>query len=172
MKDKIDIEIFTIDNFRIPLPDNSIDVIITCHAIEPNRKNMKNIIKELFRVSRFGLCLMEPHYEIANIQQKKRMDYYKYIKGIPKFLKKQNYDHKIIKKEFHINPKNPSSIFIIKKNSSKNHQKFHFLDPISGKNLKKLKNFYYSEDSSRLYPVFDGITIFSNNSGIFLPKPE
>ena len=45
LRDKIDIEIFTIDNFRIPLPDNSIDVIITCHAIESNRKNMKKIIK-------------------------------------------------------------------------------------------------------------------------------
>ncbi len=172
LRDKIDIEIFTIDNFRIPLPDNSIDVIITCHAIESNRKNMKKIIKELFRVSKFGLCLMEPHYEIANIQQKKRMDYYKYIKGVPKFLTKQNYDHKIIKKKFHINPNNPSSIFIIKKKYSKKISKLNFIDPINRKNLRKLKNFYYSNGSSRLYPAFDGITIFSNNSGIFLPKPE
>ncbi len=172
LKDKINLEVFTIDNLRIPLPDNSIDVVITCHAIEPNRKNMKNIIKELYRVSRSGLCLMEPHYEIGNVHQKKRMDKFKYVKKISEFLQKEKFDYKIVKKEFHINPKNPSSIFIIKKNSSKNYKKFSFLDPISGKNLKKLKNFYYSKDSSRLYPVFDGITIFSNNSGIFLPKPE
>ena len=95
---------------RIPLPDNSIDVVITCHAIEPNRKNMKNIIKELYRVSNMGLCLMEPHYEIGNVQQKKRMDYFKYVKGIPKFLKKEKYDYKIVKKKFHINPNNPSSM--------------------------------------------------------------
>lgn len=172
LKNKINLNIFTIDNLRIPLPDNSIDVVITCHAIEPNQKNMKNIIKELYRVSRMGLCLMEPHYEIGNVQQKKRMDYYKYVKGIPKFLKKEKYDYKIVKKNFHINPNNPSSIFILKKRYSKSRSKPNFVDPITKKNLKKLKNFYYSEDTSRLYPVFDGVTIFSNNSGIFLPKPE
>ena len=64
-------ETFTIDNMRIPLPDNSIDVVITCHAIESNRKSMKSIIKELYRVSKLGLCLMEPHYEIGNSYQKK-----------------------------------------------------------------------------------------------------
>ncbi len=172
LKNKINLEVFTIDNLRIPLPDNSIDVVITCHAIEPNQKNMKNIIKELYRVSKMGLCLMEPHYELGNIYQKKRMDYYKYVKGIPVFLKKEKYNYKIIKKDFHINPNNPSSIFVIKKNQSKKIPKLKFIDPISRKNLRKLKNFYYSDDSSRLYPVFDGISIFSNNSGIFLPKSE
>lgn len=172
LKNNINLETFTIDNMRIPLPDNSIDVVITCHAIESNRRNMKNIIKELYRVSNMGLCLMEPHYEIGNVQQKKRMDYFKYIKGIPKFLKKEKYDYKIVKKKFHINPNNPSSIFILKKKYSRNSSQPNFVDPITKKNLKKLKNFYYSEDTSRLYPVFDGVKIFSNNSGIFLPKPE
>ena len=172
LKNKIDLETFTIDNMRIPLPDNSIDVVITCHAIESNRKSMKSIIKELYRVSKLGLCLMEPHYEIGNSYQKKRMDYFRYIKNIPSFLKKQKYNYKIVKKNFHINSNNPSSIFIIKKNNSKNTSKLKFIDPINGKNLTKIKNFYYCKDSCRLYPVFDGITIFSNNSGIFLPKPK
>ena len=86
--------------------------------------------------------------------------------------KKKKYNYKIVKKNFHINSNNPSSIFIIKKNNSKNTSKLKFIDPINGKNLTKLKNFYYCKDSCRLYPVFDGITIFSNNSGIFLPKPK
>ena len=172
LRNKIPLKVFTIDNLRIPLPDNSIDVVITCHAIEPNQKNMKNIIKELYRVSRKGLCLMEPHYEIGNKFQKKRMDYFNYVKKIPEFLSNQKYDYKIVKKNIHINPNNPSSIFIVKKNDFKNIAKPNFIDPIIGKRLKKIKNFYYSKYSGRLYPVFDEIAIFSNNSGIFLPVPE
>lgn len=171
-KKKININLFVTDNFRIPLPDNSIDVVITCHAIEPNRKNMKKIIDELFRVSKKGLCLLEPHYEIANSFQKKRMDYYNYIKGLPKYLSYKKYDFKIIKKDFHINPQNPSSIFIIKKNAQKSKTGINYVDPISKKRLINLSNFLYCKETFRLFPVFDKISIFSNNSDLFLPKPD
>ena len=171
-KKAINLNLFVVDNFRLPLPDNSIDVVITCHAIEPNRLNKEKIIKELLRVSKKGLCLMEPHYEIASSDQKKRMNYHKYVKGIPKFLNKMKYDYKIITKNNHINPNNPSSIFVVKKNKPNNHSKIQFINPLNKKNLIKLKNFLYCTFSGRLFPVFDDITIFSNNSSLFLPKPS
>ena len=63
LKNKIDLETFTIDNMRIPLPDNSIDVVITCHAIESNRKSMKSIIKELYRICKKNalIIIKVPH---------------------------------------------------------------------------------------------------------------
>ena len=170
-KKGVNLNLFVVDNFRLPLPDNSIDVIITCHAIEPNRKNKEKIIKELLRVSKKGLCLMEPHYEAATIDQKKRMDYHKYVKGIPKFLDKMKYNYKIITKNAHINPNNPSSIFVVKKKKITKYAKIQFINPLNKKNLVKLRNFLYCTYSGRLFPVFDGITIFSNYSSIFLPKP-
>ena len=170
-KKGVNLNLFVVDNFRLPLPDNSIDVIITCHAIEPNRKNKEKIIKELLRVCKKGLCLMEPHYEVATINQKKRMDYYKYVKGIPKFFDKMKYNYKIITKNAHISPNNPSSIFVVKKKKITKYAKIQFINPLNKKNLVKLRNFLYCTYSGRLFPVFDGITIFSNNSSIFLPKP-
>ena len=69
---------------KLPFNDNSIDLIITTHAIESNQKNKKNIIKELFRVSKNGLLLFEPHYEKSSYSQKKRMNFYNYAKGLEK----------------------------------------------------------------------------------------
>lgn len=171
-KKNIDLNLFVVDNFRLPLPDNSIDLVVSCHAIEPNRKNKEKIINELYRVSKKGLCLMEPHYEVASKNQKKRMDYHKYIKGIPKFFDKMKYSYKIITKKNHFNPDNPSSIFVIKKNIKNKNSKIEFINPINKRNLKKIKNFLHCSFSGRLFPVFDGISIFSNNSLIFLPKPN
>ena len=169
-KKKININLFVTDNFRIPLPDNSIDVVITCHAIEPNSKDMKKIIDELFRVSKKGLCLLEPHYEIANNLQKKRMNYFNYIKGLPEYLIDKKHDFKIIKKNIHINPQNPSSIFVIKKKAQKSQTSINYVDPLNKKKLINLSNFLYCKETFRLFPVFDKISIFSNNSDLFLPK--
>ena len=60
-------KLFCNSNFNLPFKDNSIDLIITVHSLEPNNNNKKIIINELLRVCRYGLILMEPHYEIASI---------------------------------------------------------------------------------------------------------
>lgn len=153
---------------RLPFKDSSIDLILTTHALEPNKKNLKNLIKELFRVTKFGMILMEPHYESACLAQKKRMRKLNYIQGLEKELLKYSSDLKIIKKKYHSNNLNKSSIFILKK-SNNNINKSSYIDPIDKSELRKIHNFLYSENNSRLYPNFNDIVIFSDNSQFFLP---
>ena len=62
---------------------------------------------------------MEPHYEISSKKQKKRMIKLDYIRGIEKLLKDRKINYRIIKKNYHVNNENKSSLFIIKKNISK-----------------------------------------------------
>ena len=164
------IKLFCNSNFDLPFKDNSIDVIMTIHSLEPNNKSKKKIAEELLRVSRKGLILMEPHYEISSRIQKKRMKKFNYITSIKSLFNKDLCSIKIIKKKYHLNKNNISSIFIIKKKINKKKFKSDFVDPKSKKDLIKINNFYYSYQSLRLFPIFNEIPIFSDETQLFLPS--
>jgi ubiquinone/menaquinone biosynthesis C-methylase UbiE len=68
--------------FHIPFADNSIDIVYTSHSIEPNGGKEKPILQELFRVTRKFLILLEPGYELANEEARKRMDFHGYCKSL------------------------------------------------------------------------------------------
>ena len=91
-------EIFCNSKYKLPLKENSIDLIFTIHSLEPNNKIKNKIFDELFRVSRHGVILMEPHYEISSKKQKKRMLKLDYVRGIEKLLKNRKVNYQIIKK--------------------------------------------------------------------------
>ncbi len=164
------IKLFCNSSAGLPFKDNSIDLIITIHSLEPNNKHKELFINELFRVSKKGLILMEPHYEISNDQQKKRMLKFNYIRGIKKLFNKKNCNLKIIKKDHHINSLNVSSLFVVKKKPIRKNNSTVYVEPKTYDNLKDINNFLYSPKSLRLYPVYNDISIFSNESQFFLPS--
>ncbi len=63
---KIKLKLFSNNSLKIPLPDNSIDLITSCHALEPNKKNGYKVLKELWRVSKKKLILLEPNNRLGN----------------------------------------------------------------------------------------------------------
>ena len=140
------------------------------HALEPNNQYKNQILNELLRVSKFGVILMEPHYEISDIKQKKRMIKFNYIRGIEKILKLRKIKYQIIKKQFHLNNLNKSSIFVLKNNSTKKKQNDNFVDPITKNNLIKKNNFLYSKKTLRAFPIINDIVLFNEDSQIFLPN--
>ena len=76
------INFFTADLFEIPLPDNSIDVVYTSHSIEPNGGREKDALKELHRVAKKYVVLLEPDYRNASRQGKKRMLRHGYVRNL------------------------------------------------------------------------------------------
>lgn len=162
-------KVFCNSSYNLPFKNNSIDIVITIHSLEANNKSKEKIIDELLRVSRLGLVLMEPHYEISSKKQKLRMKKFDYIRGIKNILNKKKGELKIIKKSNHLNSLNISSFFVFKKGKLKN-EIDKFVEPVTLGNLKKIDNFLYSEKSLRLYPVFKDIIIFSDDSQIFIPS--
>ena len=106
------------DLFNVPFLDNSIDVVYTSHSIEPNGGNEEPILRELFRVTRKFLILLEPGYELANNDGRKRMDSHKYcknLKGISYSLGFNIIEHKLF--PYTSNPLNPTALTIIEKNN-------------------------------------------------------
>jgi ubiquinone/menaquinone biosynthesis C-methylase UbiE len=48
----INLTCFANDSIKIPLPDNSIDIITSVHAIEPNKDDANQILMELWRIAK------------------------------------------------------------------------------------------------------------------------
>jgi spore coat polysaccharide biosynthesis protein SpsF (cytidylyltransferase family)/ubiquinone/menaquinone biosynthesis C-methylase UbiE len=72
----------------IDLNNNTIDLTYTVHAIEPNGGNEEAIIKELIRVTKKKLVLIEPTYELGNKETRDNIERHHYCKGIPAILDK------------------------------------------------------------------------------------
>lgn len=101
----------------IPLKSNSIDLVFTHHALEPNKKNSKQIIKQLFRICNYGMILNEPDYTSSSQLQKKWMKKNNYVLNIPKILNDLKINFKKVKIKNSLSKKNQTTSFIIFKNN-------------------------------------------------------
>ena len=59
---------------HIPLGNKSVNCTISSHALEPNGKILKKLLKEIFRVTKDIALLFEPCYEASSEEGKQRMD--------------------------------------------------------------------------------------------------
>ncbi len=73
---------FCADIASIPLPTSSIDLVVSSHALEPNRAQQDTLLSELLRVAKGRLMFFEPCYEINSDEGKLRMDLHGYIKDL------------------------------------------------------------------------------------------
>jgi SAM-dependent methyltransferase len=78
------LETFRAEMGALPLPDNSVDIVTSNHALEPNWGRESEILSELLRVARRKLVLFEPCYEIASDAARRRMEHHAYIRGLEK----------------------------------------------------------------------------------------
>lgn len=156
-------------HFKLPFKDNSFDIVTTMQALEPNGSMEKPLLKELYRVCKKGIVSCEPHYEIANQLQKKRMKLHGYVINLEKTIKKLKYKYKIVNQNYSLKKINPTSIFVIMKNS-KFSSKPEMADPATGDILVKKNNFYLNKKTKRIYPIIDSIIYLNENFNLFLPR--
>jgi len=161
------------DLFNIPFADNSIDVVYTSHSIEPNGGNETPILSELYRVAKHYLILIEPGYEFASDEAKRRMDHHGYCKNLAGIAHSLGYD--ILRYEpFHLtisDPLNPSALIIIRKHPSDDMQQQYVLAcPRFKTLLKDIGNMLFSPEALVVYPVIGGIPCLRIENGIFASK--
>ncbi|WP_428024367.1 class I SAM-dependent methyltransferase [Arcobacter sp.] len=163
------------DMFNMPFCDNSIDVVYTAHSIEPNGGKEKEIIEELYRVAKYYVILVEPDYDIASEEEKRRMDEHGYCKNLKEISNNLGYevvDYKIFKNPLNI--QNPTSAIVIKKsNFDLNNKDNHiFACPRYKTPLIKTKDGYFSEEALSMYPSIDGIPCLRIENSILASKYE
>lgn len=159
------------DLFNIPFLDNSIDVICTSHSIEPNGGNEEPILRELYRVARKYLILLEPGYELSNEEAKQRMDSHGYCKNLKGVSHSLGYD--VLKHElfpFTSNPLNPTALTIISKQNDTELPSNVLACPKLKTPIKKINGALYSPEAFVAYPILGGISCLKIENGIFASK--
>jgi hypothetical protein len=73
---------FVAEISEIALRDKSVDVTTSNHSLEPNGRQLRQLLRELFRVTIEKVILFEPCYEINSEEGKKRMLEMGYVTNI------------------------------------------------------------------------------------------
>ncbi|WP_062266696.1 class I SAM-dependent methyltransferase [Endozoicomonas arenosclerae] len=161
------VHLCTGDLFQIPLQDNSIDVVYTSHSIEPNGGQEEPLLKELFRVARLYLVLIEPGYELASDEARERMKQHGYCQNLVGFSEGLGYevlDHRLMKAT--ANPLNPSAVTVIKKGVTEQKKNQSWVCPKYKTSLQEKGNVLFSKDSPLVYPVVGGVPCLREEHGI------
>lgn len=158
----VESKLFVGDLFSIPLVSDSIDVVYTSHSLEPNGGREKEAIAELLRVSRRWVVLVEPMYEMASLEARKRMKEHGYATGLRQAAEHcgaKVIQHRLL--ECTRNPLNPSGLLVLEKQSPSRNGKsiIEWSCPITGAPLIDAGDAFISEDTGLAYPVLRGIPL-------------
>lgn len=159
--------------FEAPFMDNSIELVMSNHSLEPNGGREKEALKELFRISRRYIVLNEPCYEFASKEAQERIEKHGYVKNLHRVAEKLNY--KIICHEIFDNPVsnlNPTSCLIIEKEEGEKSSSNKLACPLTKTPLHRGKDCYFSRDSLLAYPIIKGIPCLLSHNAVLASSFE
>jgi uncharacterized protein YbaR (Trm112 family) len=166
-----DATLFTAALDHIPLASASVDVVLTMHAVEPNHGREDDILRELLRVARRHLVMIEPSYELASPEGRARMERLGYIRELPATLERLGYPARLIEAwPLNANPLNPAALVIVEKKADRSEAMPPFVSPVSGRALIRRGDCWYCPDDGHAFPVIAGIPCLTIESGILASK--
>ena len=171
----IDMRLFVGDLFRIPLADNSIDVLYTSHSLEPNGGREMMAITELLRVARKAVVLVEPLYELAPENAQKRMVEHGYVRGLKSTAEKLGanvVEYGLL--DICSNSLNPSGVVLIIKPNPPQRRVSEIAEfwqcPMTGVPLIDQEDLYYAEKVGIAYPVMRRVPLLRAEHGVVASK--
>lgn len=166
---------FISDLLDIAVREAAVDVVFTVGAVEPNGGKERELLSELYRITKRYLILFEPLYEFASQEARERMIKYGYITRLYETAVGLGYN--IIKHEqldISLNPLNPMGIIVIEKlgtgKFSHENGENIFCDPVTKDNLEIGEHECYCEASMLVYPIVRGIPCLLKDNAIVATK--
>ncbi len=162
------VELCTGNLFDTPFLNDSIDLVMTNHSLEPNGGKEIEALKELYRVSAKYIVINEPSYHFADDEGKSRIDRHGYVKNLHIHAEKLGYKIQVHEKfEKPIVPSNPTSYILIEKlQAQKQDKKSFYACPVTKHRLNKMGDSYFSESSLLSYPIVGGIPCLNPDNAI------
>lgn len=168
-RNQIDADLFVADLFEIPLADSSVDILYTSHSLEPNGGREHDALKELLRVARRTVVLVEPFYERASAEAQKRMEQHGYVRGLKHVA--EQLGAKVVEcrmLDYYTNPLNPSGLFIIQKSNEEvgSNETLGWRCPLTHSRLIINGLGCFSPDTGIAYPVLAGVPLLRAIHGV------
>ena len=168
-RNRVVADIFAANLFEIPLEDSSIDIVYTSHSLEPNGGNELAALKELIRIAKRAVVLIEPIYELGEVSEQQRMTEHGYVKGLKRYaesLEVSVIEHRLL--DFRMNPLNPSGLMILEKVPAKDEaiRDSFWRCPLTNTSLKRLHDCFYSEETGIAYPILGGVPVLIKERAI------
>lgn len=160
-------QLFVANLFHIPLADNSVDVVYTSHSLEPNGGQERAALKELYRVARRAVVLIEPIFELAGPEARERMTHHGYVtnlKGVATSLGYEVSDYRLL--DFYMNPLNPSGVLCLKKDASADTGPAAWRCPLTHTPLAPGNEAYASAATGLVYPALGGIPLLCRENAV------
>jgi ubiquinone/menaquinone biosynthesis C-methylase UbiE/uncharacterized protein YbaR (Trm112 family) len=160
---------------RIALETDSVDVIVTVHALEPNHGHEDVMLSELLRVARRHLVLVEPSYEFATHEARARMERLGYVRGLPERLKRMGYAPTRVERcPYNSNPLNEAALIVVDKPHAAvgEAKPPTFISPISGRELVPRPDCWFCPQDGHAFPVIAGIPCLLVDNSVLVSKLE
>jgi len=168
--------LFVGDLFRIPMADESIDVVYSAHSLEPNGGREKEAIAELLRVARKAVVLVEPIYELASAEAQQRMAAHGYVRGLKQVAEQLG----VRVAEYGLlpisdNPLNPSGVVVLTKPRSESEKNKSagielWQCPLTATGMVNLEDIFFAEQVGIAYPVLRGIPLLRAEHAVVASK--
>jgi len=162
-------DLFVADIFEIPLEDSSVDVVYTSHSLEPNGGREEAALKELMRVARRAVVLVEPVYELVGSEAQARMREHGYVRNLKKsaeVLGATVSDYRLL--DYCGNPLNPSGLVLIDKvaMASSVSSEIQWRCPLTHSALVAHATGFYSPSTGIVYPVLGGVPLLRSSHAV------
>lgn len=156
----------------IPLMADSVDVVFTSHALEPNHGRETQLLTELLRVCRRKLVLFEPSYEDNSEQGKARMRQLGYIRDLTSHILAAG-GHLVARVALPdpVNPLNPTYCHVIEKVPIQHGASLdvpRFVCPRSNQVLERREGYLWSRQGGFAYPIINGIALLRERDAILM----
>ena len=161
---------------KLPFPDDSFDLVYTRHTLEQMPLIYEQALDEIIRVSKKQIILFEPSFELGSLAQKVKMLNTDYVKGIPNYI---DANDMVLVDEIHLmknsaNPLNHTACYKLhlKKPCISEHSPVQFVCPQSKSPLIKKDGYYFSKETSRAYPIVEGIPVLDYDYSVGISEPN
>mgnify|MGYP001185280535 CR=1 FL=1 len=147
---------------KIPLSDDSVDLSYSVHCLEQVPHLAEKIVKEMIRVSKNYIVLIEPSFQFGSIATKNKIFKKGYIRLSDIFFKKFNANIIYRNIDRLSSYTNSAEIIILEKANKKNNgDKFEFICPDCKNILELDKNKLFCKHDNSIYDKKNGIFIFN-----------
>lgn len=171
-ENKVSARLFVADLFDIPLEDESVDVVYTSHSLEPNGGREDDAIRELMRVARRAVVLIEPIYELANPDAQSRMRHHGYVRGLKETAERLGArvtGYRLL--DHSPNPLNPGGLVLIEKRGGRKSEGGTpaWRCPLTHAPLSDLGDVLVGQ-TGLAYPILRGIPLLRSEHGVVASK--